>query len=66
LGSDAVVTLSAAGATIRLSAFVAVVLAESLTCTVKLELPAVVGVPARIPAALRERPAGKVPALTDH
>jgi hypothetical protein len=58
--------LSAAGAMTTLSAFVAVVLAESLTCTVKLDVPAVVGVPASTPAMLRERPAGKVPALTDH
>jgi hypothetical protein len=66
LGRDAVVMLSGGCAMTRLSAFVAVVFAESLTCTVKLAAPAVAGVPARMPSALRERPAGKVPALTDH
>src|SRR5215831_7720438 len=45
LGSDAVVTLNCGGATTMLRAFVAVVLALSFTCTVKLAVPAVVGVP---------------------
>jgi hypothetical protein len=36
----------------------------SETCTVTFAAPAVVGVPAITPAALRERPAGRVPDLT--
>jgi hypothetical protein len=47
-------------------ALVAVVFAESLTCTVKLLLPDAVGVPDIAPAAERVRPAGRAPALTVH
>src|SRR5262249_60607247 len=60
-GSDAVVTLSAGSAMARSNAFVAVVFAESFTCTVKLAVLAAVGVPAITPAALSERPAGRLP-----
>jgi hypothetical protein len=37
---------------------------ESATCTVKVDDPAVVGVPESVPPLLRLRPAGKVPAET--
>jgi hypothetical protein len=36
-----------------------------VTCTVKLNVPAVVGVPLRTPAVLRLNPAGRAPADTD-
>ena len=35
----------------------------SVTCTVKLELPEVVGVPEITPELLSDKPAGSVPAL---
>src|SRR5579872_4248472 len=38
----------------------------SFTCTVKLEVPAAVGVPLSCPAVLRANPAGNVPLVTDH
>ena len=44
--------------------FVAAVLALSVTCAVKLNVPAAVGVPLSTPAALNASPAGSVPALT--
>jgi hypothetical protein len=37
---------------------------ESATCTVKVDEPAVVGVPESVPPLLRFRPAGKVPEAT--
>jgi hypothetical protein len=51
--------------TVMLRAFVVVLLAESVTCTVKLEVVAgPVGVPVIAPvAALRFKPAGKVPTV---
>jgi hypothetical protein len=48
------------------SALVAVVFAESLTCTVKEDGPTVVGVPEIVPAADNVNPAGSVPADTLH
>ena len=42
----------------------AVALAESVTVTVKLELPAAVGVPAIPPAALIDNPFGRLPDVT--
>ena len=48
------------------SGFVAVVLALSATCTVNVELAAVVGVPLSTPALLRPKPAGSVPLVTLH
>src|SRR3990170_5051472 len=53
---------------VRESACVAVAagVAESLTRTVKLEVPAAVGVPLITPAALRLKPAGRLPVSTDH
>ena len=47
-----------------LSDLVAVVLAESFTCTVKFDAPAAVGVPEIVPPAARVRPAGSDP-VTD-
>jgi len=48
------------------SALVAVAAAESVTRTVKLDVPAAVGVPLITPAALRVSPAGRVPIATAH
>ena len=51
------------------SAFVAVFagVQESVARTVKLDVPYAVGVPLTTPvAALSERPAGRLPALSDH
>jgi hypothetical protein len=48
--------------TLRLS--VAVAPEESVTSTVKLKVPAAVGVPARIPPVARVRPPGNAPADT--
>lgn len=53
-------------ATTTLNALFAVSEFASVTVTVKLEVPAVVGVPEITPAALRLNPAGKVPDVTDH
>jgi hypothetical protein len=68
-GSDAVVTDKAGFTTmLRLAvAVLAVGVSESVTVTVKLEVPAVVGVPDITPVeALRIRPAGKLPVVTAH
>jgi hypothetical protein len=52
---------------LRLKFFVAVACALSATLTVKLLVPAVVGVPDMVPVArLRERPAGSPPEVIDH
>jgi hypothetical protein len=66
LGSDAVVIVSGGVATEMLKDWVAVVLAESFTCVVKLLDPAAVGVPEITPPADRERPAGSAPPLKVH
>ena len=52
--------------TVIASALAAVALEESFTCTVKLLVPAAVGVPVIAPAEERESPAGSVPADMDH
>jgi hypothetical protein len=39
---------------------------ESVTCTVKLDWPALVGVPLIVPALLKLRPAGNAPDTTVH
>jgi hypothetical protein len=65
--NDVVVTVGgwAAAATAMLNAFVPVLLAASVTCTVNDTVPAVVGVPEITPVdATRLNPAGNVPALT--
>ena len=61
LGSDVVVMANGAGLIVMLSGFVAEtgVGAESVTLTVKLEVPAVVGVPEIVPELLNDSPAGK-------
>jgi hypothetical protein len=66
-GKDVVVTVGgcAAAATVILNAFVPVLFAESVTCTVNDAVPAAVGVPEITPVdATRLNPAGNVPALT--
>ena len=64
LGSVAVVMANAA-ATVMANGAVAVRPAESVTCTVKLNGPAAVGVPVRLPAALSVRPVVAAPAEMD-
>jgi hypothetical protein len=66
-GNDVLVTVGgcAAAATAMLNAFVPVLFAESVTCTVNDAVPAVVGVPEITPVdATRLSPAGNAPALT--
>src|SRR3972149_4405203 len=64
--SDAVVTAGYA-LTVMLSAFVAMALLSSVTCTVKLDTPAVVGMPLISPVALLSvSPAGSVPTVSAH
>jgi len=68
-GSVAVVTVSTGALMVMLNAFVLVSggLPESVTFTVKLEVPAVVGVPVIAPVlALRLNPAGKAPLVILH
>ena|SRR5215472_10242667 len=65
-GSDDVVTDSAGAATVMLSPFVAVVPELSFTWTVKLAVPAAVGVPLIDPDAESDRPAGGEPVVVDH
>jgi len=62
--SEVVVTCNCEGLTVMESGFVAVVPELSLTWTVKLLAPAVVGVP-EIVFPLILNPAGSVPVLTD-
>ena len=50
---------------VMLKAFVAVALELSFTCTVKLAVPAVVGLPLMPPFALRDKPSGSEPAVMD-
>src|SRR5689334_340609 len=51
---------------LMVSALVAVALLESFTCTVKLLVPAVVGVPEIAPAGESASPAGRLPLATVH
>ena len=62
--SEVVVTCNCEGLTVMESGFVAVAPALSLTWTVKLLAPAVVGLP-EIVLPLMLSPAGSVPLLTD-
>ena len=57
-----------APATVILNAWVLVPegLPESVTWTVKLKMPAVVGVPVIVPVVDKLRPVGNVPLLIDH
>jgi hypothetical protein len=50
---------------VRVNALDAVVPTLSLTCTVKLAVPAADGVPEIVPEALSERPPGREPDVTD-
>src|SRR3990172_7910786 len=64
--SDAVV-IAGYALTVIDSALVAVALLSSVTCTVKLDTPAVVGMPLISPVALFSvSPAGRVPTVTAH
>ena len=63
--SEVVVTCNWEGLTVMESGFFAVVPKLSVTWTVKLLAPAVVGVP-EIVLPLMLSPAGRVPLLTDH
>ena len=65
LGSEEVVTVNGAGATVMLSAFDAVAFELSFTCTAKLEVPLAVGVPLIVPLAASDRPAGSEPVDMD-
>ena len=70
-GTDVVVTCTSvtAAATVILRDFVAVCAGdeESLTCTLKGDIPACVGVPLICPVeAVRPSPVGKAPELIDH
>ena len=53
-------------ATCRFKSFVALPPALSVTCTVNVDVPALVGVPLMTPAAFSESPAGSEPDDTDH
>jgi hypothetical protein len=55
-----------AGFIVTVAASVPVMLLESVTVTVKLEFPALVGVPESAPAELRVRPAGRELAVVLH
>jgi hypothetical protein len=65
-GSDAVVTVSDAGAIAMLNGLVAVVPELSFTCAVNVAVPAVVGVPVILPLAAKVSPAGSAPNVNDH
>jgi hypothetical protein len=65
-GSDEVVTVTAGGLTVIDNAAVAEADALSVAFTVKLAVPAAVGVPDIVPLAARVSPAGSVPPATDH
>ena len=67
-GREVVLTESGAEETVidRLAEAVLAGLLESVTCTVKLEVPAAVGVPVMAPVeALRLSPAGSEPLVSD-
>jgi hypothetical protein len=64
--SEVVVTFKVAGAIAIDSAAVVVADAESVTLTVKLLVPAAVGVPEIVPFAASVNPAGNVPLASDH
>jgi len=65
LGSDDVVTANGGGAMVMLRACVSVAFELSFTCTVKLEVPAAVGVPLIVPLVASDRPAGSEPPAVD-
>lgn len=53
-------------AIVMLKFLVALALAESFTLTLKVEIPALAGVPEIVPPAAMDRPAGRLPDATDH
>ena len=66
-GKELVVMLGCDAFTVMLKAFVALCAFKSLTCAVKLLVPAPVGVPEITPLlGARVNPAGKVPETIDH
>ena len=65
-GSEDVVTVRGGGLMVRVSGAVADVDALSVTFTVKLAVPAALGVPDIVPPAERASPAGSDPLETDH
>ena len=69
-GTEAVVIVSVGALALMLmeSGLVATSIGaeESVTCTVKLDWPALVGVPLMVPPLLKLRPAGNAPAETVH
>ena len=64
-GSDDVVTVNGGAVIVILRFCVSVAFELSFTCTVKLGLPAAVGVPVIAPLAASDRPAGSAPAVLD-
>ncbi len=64
-GSDVVVMVNGGGATVMLRAWVSLPFELSFTCTVKLEVPAAVGVPLMAPLGASVRPGGSEPAFVD-
>src|SRR5581483_2902816 len=65
VGSDWVVIVSVGALMVSDSAFDAVTPLASRACTVKLAVPADVGVPASVPSVPSDNPAGSDPAVTD-
>ena len=65
-GSDDVVIPKAGGLMVKDNAVVAEADALSVTRTVKLLVPAALGVPEMVPAAARLNPVGNVPLATAH
>lgn len=57
------IEIAAAGSTISLKAFAAVMLSPASALNVKSEVPAVVGVPEIVPFPLRVSPAGNAPSV---
>ena len=63
---DVVIIIAGAIVTDRALVAVAIGVALSETCTVKLKVPAAVAVPSRTPALLKVSPSGKAPVLRLH
>jgi hypothetical protein len=60
--------MESCGLMVMLSCFVTLCcgVPESVACTLKIDVPAVVGVPVICPAVLNVNPAGRLPRVTDH
>ena len=65
MGKGLVVVIFSGELTARLTARFVEKLLASVTCTVKLAVPAAVGVPLRTPPLLKLNPAGKLPDASD-